>query len=367
MKKCLALLLLICLAPAQAQMQFLELGTDAAGDDGETLDTAAGGFSGAAIATSVDDIISGSVRTVDQTLEFQMQIGADPSNEPLIANQYCWMAAFEVIGQEEEYVALVCRSYNPVNGGNVEEDTNRGTEVASEFEIDGTTVTITVPFENINAAEGDVLKDIYMLTYSGGLYVSDTMPDAKSDRNAAQNLGAYVIGAEALGLPEVPTGELLEPQFADMDATSVELEFSYEALSTQSWTYNWTNENPTGNFSFGGNVSQGSVHFLVTDHLGDLMLDAKLEAPLDLNQSFDGFEGNWSVQVLFKDFLGDAYLNVDADFEPGIQYNPNTPGLPIVQGEEEFTDGNSGGENKESPAPLLLTVMGLVGLAFRRK
>lgn len=112
------------------------------------------------------------------------------------------MAGFQVQGNEEEFLALACADFVNGEGTPVEDDSSRGTEVASGFEwVEGeAAVLIHVPLAAIGAGPGAVLEDIYALTYiSASLFVDDAAPDAKSDRDADESFGTYTIGGSGSG------------------------------------------------------------------------------------------------------------------------------------------------------------------------
>lgn len=165
-----------------------------------------------------------------------------------------------------------------------------------------------------------------------------------------------------------PPGVVLDDAFAFVNATSLDLGYEYSpedfpSGADQQWTYNWTNDNPTGNITFGGNVTQGSVLFQVIDDLGDDMLNASIEAPLELNQTFEGFEGNWTIRVLFDDFIGTAFLDIQTD----VEIIEIIPGVPVEEPEEEFVDGNTDESEDTPPVPVALLLVGLVLLARRKR
>jgi hypothetical protein len=207
-KTLLTLLALLLSAPL-SQAAFTELGTDAAGDDEEALTAASepAAGQGAIIpcpgdCTNIDDVLALAVDSTDSELLFLVTIAELPADSTLLQGQYCWVAAFQVQGNDEEFIAMVCEDYVNGEGTAVEDDTSRGTEVASGHEwADGAAqIVIHVPFANIDAGPGTVIEDIYALTYiSDSLFVDDAAPDGKSDRDADDNFGTYTIPSSSGG------------------------------------------------------------------------------------------------------------------------------------------------------------------------
>lgn len=203
-----ALILSLLLASiTTAQDAPLELGTDVAGDDAEALTAVAEPALGngdvvpcPGDCTNIDDVLALAVAATADEVQFTVTVAERPEDSMLVMGTYCWMAAFQVQGNAEEFLALVCEDYVNGDGTPVEQDSSRGTEIASGHEwVEGAAaVLIHVPLADIGASHGTVLEDIYALTYiSDNLFVDDAAPDAKSDRDADESFGTYTIGGGA--------------------------------------------------------------------------------------------------------------------------------------------------------------------------
>jgi hypothetical protein len=159
-----------------------------------------------------------------------------------------------------------------------------------------------------------------------------------------------------------PAAPVLPTEFADIDASSLTLDFSYQMPSTQIWQYNWTNVNPVGNASVLAEIQQGSVHFMMVDDLNDTLLDIQLDGTYEQNQTFEGFEGNWTIRVTFTNFVGNATMRVMPDLPPVI---PNPLAGPP---NETFEGGNADDGSNDTPnVPILLALLGLAFVAMRRR
>ena len=186
-----------------------QLGTDAEGDDAAAL-TAASNPTGLVVGgqmvpcptaddcSNIDDILALEVSTGTDEVLFKMAVKETPADSELVQGTYCWVAAFQVDGNEEEYLGMGCIAYTNGEGEAATEDSGRGTEVGTlEWASGEAAVLIHVPFDSIGASLGTKLVDIYGLTYlSEYLFVDDALPDAKSDRNAEESLGSFVIGSD---------------------------------------------------------------------------------------------------------------------------------------------------------------------------
>jgi hypothetical protein len=180
------------------------------------------------------------------------------------------------------------------------------------------------------------------------------------DANQLSTITLPVVGGKEL-LPD-PPAPVLEPQFEGVAAASLALDFNYAEAATQVWTYNWTNANPVGNLTVVADVAAGSVNFVMIDDLNDTLLDATLEATYEQNQTFEGFEGNWTIRVTFTNFVGNATMRVMPDLPPVI---PNPLAGPP---NETFEGGNADDGSNDTPnVPILLALLGLAFVAMRRR
>lgn len=362
---------LFLLPVAQAQTAEIHLGDDAVGDD--TSGPLASGSTGYDL-TEIDDIVSASIWTEGDAIKFRMTVAEEPGDT--VHGQFCWMPAFEVVGQEEEFVGLMCETYTAgSSGGFAEANTNRGTEVASEAVWDGASVVITVPFANINAGPGDILEDIYVMTYGpnqgqNGLYVDDALPDAKSDRAASQSLGCYVIGAgpgDDWSNCEPVVDEAVGTLWSDVDDVVFDLNLSLSADSS-SYGYNWSLP------------AAKMVGFIEANGTGSVAVDVRQNGSSLYNATVEGdtamlaFGGDMGpVQVFVNTTAFDGTLRVvlEEDAIVTTQGGEGEGGAGETGGE---TQGNGTAENgtadpdgEDSPAPLaVLALVAAVVLARRR-
>ncbi len=362
---------------AFAQSQELHLGDDAVNDDRPgPLNY---GYTGQD-TSNIDDIQAGYIWTDGTDIKFRFVVAEEPGDTA--HGQYCWMPAFQVMGVEEEYVGLMCQSFTAGTGGDFSaSDTNRGVEVASGAEWDGSSVVVTVPFDNLGVGINSVLHDIYFMTYGpstgqNGLYVDDVMPDAKSDRDAAENLGCYVIGAGpndawSSCAPLEDLGSTGPEPFAYYEALEGAVEATQVAEGvTGFYQYNWTSSFDAANISFEATIEGGTIAV-------SALQDGRLVANgTELAETITG-TGAWEFRVDVSDFTGSFALRIEEAQEgsaPTVEPTETDPGVdedPVeVPADTPASTQNDTADpaGEESPAvPLVLLLSGLGIAALRRR
>lgn len=353
-------------ASAQDTTAFLMLGEDPVGDPS---------FQGQAMADTWIDINHLSVATVGTDLVFHLGLKGTTTE----AGSYCWMAAFEF--DDTEYVGLDCyegAAYESDNTASTVRPatTSRGTNVASSVVFDATGAVITIPLAAIGASVGDVIEDVYGLTYfSRALYAVDTIPDAKSDAAADESLGTYrlgggEVGSEARSVVENLTTPFFLHEFANATSDDYSLNFTVE------WT-NATMLRSAAVVSGSANVTilrNGTVFlaFLLTNETapgtgGNATAgNASGNATLGGNQTalVEGAAGNWSIAIDYEAFVGRFSLGFEAYEAPPVASSNVTtsPGAPA--GNQTVEEGS-----EDTPGPgLVLVVIGfLAAVAVRRR
>ena len=359
-------------AQAQDAPAFLLLGEDAVGD---------ATFQGQSWPDTWVDINSFSVATVGTDLVFRMGLQGTTTE----AGQYCWMAAFQVA--DEEYVGLDCYeglAYESDNtlSGVLAPSTSRGTNVASDVSFDEGGVVITVPLDAIGATTGTQITDIYGLTYvTRRLYAADTIPDAKSDVDAEESLGSYVIGGGSLASETIVaaqniTENLTAPSFLHefTNATSDDYTLSFNVTwanatvvptaavragsanvtvthnGTVVYSFLFTNQthpvpaNGSGNATAAGNATStagngtsatGTVSSSgnATSTAGNTTGNATFPAVIG------NATGNWTVTIDYEGFVGSLGLNVTEYVAPppaaaaaDVADKKDSPGLSFAIG-----------------------------------
>ncbi len=304
------LLAFLSVPPAAAQDApvFLPLGVDAAGD---------ASMAGVPMLDTWIDINGLGVATVGEDLVFHLGLEGTTTE----AGSYCWMAAFEFGG--DEYVGLDCyeglayESTNAASGAS-KPDTSRGTNVASSVVFDDTGAVITIPLAAIGAKLGDTIGDIYGLTYATrALNTVDTIPDAKSDKDAAESLGTYVLGGASGAAAPAVVQETL-------NGTS----FAHDFANATSATYNltmtvpWVNASVllqakasagTANVTF---LNNGTVLFSVLVDNATFPAGNATNATPPAPRLVGNATGNWTVVVVYDAFVGQLSVNVTQAMAP---------------------------------------------------
>lgn len=348
---------LLIATPASAQEpMYLLLGEDATGD-GTLLGEAP------SLDTWVD--INGlSVATVGEDLLFHMGLEGTTTE----IGSYCWMAAFEYGGTE--YVGLDCfegiayESDNTLSSVNPP-STSRGTNVASDVSFTDTGVLITIPLSAFGASVGDMIDDIYGLTYfTRALTVVDTIPDAKSSAAAEESLGSYRIGGP---VDDAPVGPTVQKIFENLTVPSFLHEFAN--ATSDDYTLNFTVPWQNVTIAQTAQISAGSANItvlregveilsLVLDNqTAPVQGDAQNNGTADSNATaapatvYPDAAGNWSIVIDYEGFVGTLGMEM-------LEY------LPMPTQDDNVTDGpDASGDVSEDAPGVALPLLGLGLLA----
>ncbi len=253
------------------------------------------------------DILDMSVKTEGTDLVFFLGLRGDTTE----IGTMCPMAAFQFDGTE--YVGLDCFECGAYQCTNAASDaraasTSRGTNVASSVSLGGGGATIVIPIDAIGASLGDTIEDIYGLTYeTRALMVSDVIPDAKSDRDAAESLGSYTLGQTALGAAEEAIEEAIEAVNETLEGEEVTVDLLFEEPTNAVYTYTWPANLTTVAATFGANFTEGNLTFTVLDGSGTELYVADFLGNITFDEAFEGAAGNWTFVYTFDGFVGSAF------------------------------------------------------------
>jgi len=337
----LAVLLLGALLPAVSAQDasYVYLGDDATGDPS---------LNGVPMIDTWIDINGLAVETVGDDLVFHLGLEGTTTE----AGSYCWMAAFEFAGTE--YVGLDCYEGLAYESDNTlstvsAPSTSRGTNVASEVVFEDGGARITVPLASIGAAYGDVIEDIYGLTYATRvLTVVDTVPDAKSSVGADESLGSYIIGGAPPPMPMLANDTVV----TGVINGSLDLEFDAPSNETHTYTWNATGGDVVLNATW--NTTQGAFDARLLDPAGVELLNQTLNGTAAFSQELGNVTvGNWTLELAFHGFVGHVSASFLAAPAPVMNETADEPVLTI--------------EDQESPGFGLVAGLAALGLAYRRK
>lgn len=361
----LALLLLTAVlnvpgGQAQADpSEFLLLGVDGTGD---------GRIAGQ--APSLDtwvDINSLSVATRGTDLVFHLGLEGTTTE----IGSYCWMAAFQV--GSTEYVGLDCYEGVAYESDNTlssvsRPSTSRGTNVASSVVFDATGAVITIPLSAIGVGVGDVIDDIYGLTYvTRALNVVDVIPNAKSAAGAAESLGSYRIGGPATETVAEPIREtLVAPTFAH----------NFTNITTATYLFDANVSWPDVEVVVTAAVQAGSANITVRNGNATVLQTLLTNATSVDNQTIQpasNATGAWTIEVRYEQFLGTLNVTVR---EPapalGTPTGGNATGSASATSSPSTsttqTSASSSEDKVATPgAPLAFVLVALLALARRRR
>lgn len=360
---------LLAMPPAAAQdsSTFLLLGEDAIED--AYAATPAGNVP---MLDTWIDINGLAVATIGTDLVFHLGLQGTTTE----VGSYCWMAAFEFDGTE--YVGLDCyegvayESDNTLSSASAP-STSRGENVARSVTFDATGALITIPLSAIGASIGDVIDDIYGLTYiTRALVVTDTVPDAKRTTGADESLGSYVIGGGSLGGDASAVyGNVTDGGFRHEFANAT------SATYVLNLTIPWDNAtvrldagvlNGSANVTFLHNGTS-RLSFLVTNATNATSGNGTATAagPYSLANA----TGNWSIEVRYEGFVGHLSLNVTEAVDSmgtTTSVTRTTSGSATVAGNGTQDGAEDDGKEEQAPTPgFLLLALVLVAVALVRR
>jgi len=345
-------LLIAALAPpVAAEPQYIDLGTDPEGDN--QVQSGQGGG-----VLHVTDIVGARIATDNGELLFHMLLPG--TSEP--GGSYCWALGFEADGAE--MFPVVCAEF--AGGQHVAQigwttgvESSRGAQVpeaTGEFVADG--IVLHIPLDAAGLSMGEAIHDIYALTYNTrALNLADTMPDAKSDRAAAENLGSYVIGSSSVsGGTDTP----IEYRVLDGPLTAKETSTSPTNKTIQ---YNWTATASRGTFQLDGKVTAGQAIVKVLDGGNATLYSTVLNATRSDTKEISGAAGMWRIQVQLQGFQGEYSFNFDP-VETTVTTTTGSATSTTSSGQS--TSSETG---KTSPAFGLIAAVSVLGvaLAMRRR
>ncbi|MEA3165655.1 MAG: hypothetical protein QOJ26_521 [Thermoplasmata archaeon] len=370
--------LLAAVPPVSAQdgSGFLLLGEDAVGDPS---------MSGVPMIDTWIDINGLAVATIGTDLVFHLGLEGVTTE----AGSYCWMVAFEFDGTE--YVGLDCyeglayESDNSLSGA-VAPDTSRGANVASSVVFDETGALITIPIAAIGASMGDVIEDIYGLTYATrALNTVDTVPDAKTAKDAEESLGTYRIGG-----PAADDGLSIRAVLENLTTPFFLHEFTNATSDdyTLNFTLAWTN----ATLSRSAEVVSGSANVTLARN-GEVVLSLFLtnktapalannatfgnstagNATLGGNQSalVEGAAGNWTVAIDYEGFVGHFGLGFEDYKAPAPTSKAGTASKGAALAPNAVGNATAAGADaKGTPAagaPLVALMLAAMVAVLRRR
>jgi hypothetical protein len=343
-----AVALIFLLQPVAGQADgFLRLGEDPGGDQSTIPDT-------------IFDILYIDASTDGENLLFDLGLAGTTSEVATV----CPVVAFQVGGSE--YLAFdcfECAAYECTNAASTVNPpgSSRGAKVGT-VTFTETTARMVVPFAEINVAMGDVIDDIYGLTYATRvLNVQDAAPDAKTSAGADESFGSYMIG---VGRPTL-LGDVLETvttTYEDLDAPMVS--HSFTNATTENYVFNFTSASGFGLVEFDINGT-GNVTGIMTDGNVTELFNGTLMAGTTEYQNFTS--GFWSLQLSYENFTG----SLDFSFLDGATSQAEVPlenNATAGMGNETTLDALEDGQ--EAPGMHLAFVMALLGavaMAIRRR
>ncbi len=351
----LAILLLLTASAAVPPVQAVSddvkvLGTDVAADDvsglTEACDPVGVDCEAAPCPTAptedcsdIDDIVGMSVATVGDHLDFKITVTQAPADAKRNYGQYCWVAAFQVKGDATEYLGMRCETYDAMGAATAGvDDSSRGTEVASghDWVAAEKAIVIHVPLASINAHVGSVIEDIYALTYiSDNLVVDDAAPDTKSDRNAADSFGSYVVGGGSATGSTTPT-----KVYRILTGAAVNDTTTFATATTQTLQLNWTSALTNTLASINATVQAGSVNVTVVDGAGKVLFKyafTKNEAVASFGASK---AGAWRIFLNTTGFKGSVHVKLAPST---VTSTGPSSGAPVSPGASSNGAGGTGG------------------------
>ncbi|MFA5944569.1 MAG: hypothetical protein WC876_08905, partial [Candidatus Thermoplasmatota archaeon] len=249
--------------------------------------------------------------------------------------------------------------------------TSRGTNVASSVTFDATGAVITIPLSAIGANVGDVIEDIYGLTYfSRLLYAVDTIPDAKSAADADESLGSYTLGgaidSPALASAKIVVENLTTPSFRHEFANATSDDY------TLNFTVEWTNATVAQTV----NMTSGRANVTVLRNGVEIqsfvLMNGTTTSGAATNATANGTAspflvtdaiGNWTVRIDYDAFVGSFGLNVTEYRASVVDISPvNLTMSPVVE-------DVAAAAKEEAPGlglPLVALLL-LVGVVARRR
>lgn len=355
---CACLVPVLSAGPASAAPAFIPLGTDAAGDNSPT-------------AVKATDIISAEIATDGADLLFRFGLSA--TSEP--AGSFCWAMGFEANG--EEVFPVVCAEFVAGQhisqvGWTTETSSSRGRQIdeaTAAFETGA--LVLRIPLTAAGLTTGQAITDIYALTYNqrGVLNLADVLPDAKSDRAAAENLGTYVVGSGAVS---EGSGTV---RYVSLTGATVTRSESYAAPTNETVQYNWTTTYRGGTFFLEADVKAGLATFEVVDGANATVVTATATGESQ-SKAVSGQAGDWRIVVRLAGFQGNytfTFGEASQSTSQGPSSGPSTSGGPTTTGGDGTTTGDGGGPgggNATKPATafgFIYVVAGLSVALVRRR
>ncbi|HUR62361.1 MAG TPA: hypothetical protein VM286_08385 [Candidatus Thermoplasmatota archaeon] len=354
-------LLILCLvlsaAPVHAAVAaaFIPLGVDPAGDSLTPDGKAPPG------TLKVVDVVSAGIATVGSELQFKLGLVANSET----AGSYCWAMGFQK-GTTEMF-PVICAEFAGGTlvgqvGWTTQVSSSRGTQVSSttgEFVPGG--IVMHIPLADAGLKVGDKIDDIYGLTYvSRALNTADTIPDAKSDKTAAANLGSYVIGSATAGSAAGP----LPSQYQNVTTAGFSATRSFANATTQSFRYNWTQGPASALAALSASVKAGNLTVVVRDAANHTLFQ-RTAANGTANQTLTGSAGTWHILVNATGFKGNFTLAM-------VPLSASTATTTATTGTFSSPLGGGSGTNatttssssKGTPSPGLPVLLAGVGLAL---
>lgn len=383
------------MASGQATLTFTQVGTDATDDDTEAVGSVEepSGIVGSNVVpapgndqANIDDVVGLSIAATASDVVFRVEVAEKPADASRLLGTFCWVAAFQVGSSADEYLALGCTEYDAQGSGTdkLDAQSTRGPNVIKSMAWDGDTaaVLLTVSRSDIKAGVGAVLTDIYALTYMGSsLSVDDPAPDAKSDRDASDSFGSYVLDSGEASPAGSNPMSTIRHVYREATGSTFNVTLDFLPKEWVMYHYNWTN--PSDEVRFNCQVSDLAPVWTWTtqiqaSHEGGRGVSSILKES-DCNDHAQpagrntGFKGPLTISISLR--AGNGTFN--AQIVPASSSATSTSGGPVSTSGQgpgtgtSQTGGGGGGTSNKSPVlpfGVLVSLLACAALvASRRK